>query len=253
MLVTVLLAVVVLLAFVVEATAGFGATIVTVTLASHFVPIEEVLAAFLPVNVLLSAYLTLRHWRAVDTRLLLGRVVAWMGPGMGIGIGLFALRGQGWIRTVFAAFVVVLASLELRRALRRGASGDGGAPPALSAPVAAASLVGAGVVHGLFACGGPMLVYVVGRELADKARFRATLSAVWLLLNLVLLVTYAVSGTLDAGTLRASATMLVSLVVGLVVGEQLHRRLPERAFRIAVFALLLFAGGALLVRSALGA
>jgi uncharacterized membrane protein YfcA len=147
----------------------------------------------------------------------------------------------------------VLASLELRRALRRGASGDGGAPPALSAPVAAASLVGAGVVHGLFACGGPMLVYVVGRELADKARFRATLSAVWLLLNLVLLVTYAVSGTLDAGTLRASATMLVSLVVGLVVGEQLHRRLPERAFRIAVFALLLFAGGALLVRSALGA
>ena len=249
-----LLGLVALLAFVVEATAGFGATIVTVTLAAYFMPIDAVLAALLPVNVLLSAYLTAKYWRAVDTRVLLRRVLAWMVPGMAIGMlpsvlpQLAALRGHGVIRTLFAAFVVVLAASELWRA-RRASSAE--ARP-LSAPLAALSLIGAGVVHGLFACGGPMLVYVVGRELTDKARFRATLSAVWLLLNLVLVVSYVADGTISRTSLEGSGVLLLSLIAGLATGEWLHDKLSVARFRLAVFALLFFAGSALLVRSVLG-
>ena len=246
-----LLGLVTLLAFVVEATAGFGATIVTVTLAAYFMPIPEVLAALLPANLLLSGYLALKYRRAIDTRLLLRRVGVWMVPGMALGMlpsvlpQLAGLREQGMIRTVFAAFVVVLAATELWRAFRPRA----GAERALPRPLAAGALVGAGVVHGLFACGGPMLVYVVGRELTDKARFRATLSAVWLALNLVLVVSYVAAGTINAQSLRGSGVMLGSLVGGLVIGEWVHRRLSVERFRLAVFTLLLFAGGALLVRS----
>lgn len=239
----------------VEATAGFGATIVTVTLAAYFMPIDAVLAALLPVNVLLSAYLTAKYWRAVDTRVLLRRVLTWMVPGMAIGMlpsvvpQLAALRGQGAIRTLFAAFVVVLAASELWRA-RRASTTE--ARP-LSAPLAALSLLGAGVVHGLFACGGPMLVYVVGRELTDKARFRATLSAVWLLLNLVLVVSFVVDGTIGRASLEGSGVLLFALIAGLVIGEWLHGKLSVSRFRLAVFTLLFFAGSALLVRSVLAA
>lgn len=246
-----LLGLVTLLAFVVEATAGFGATIVTVTLAAYFMPIPEVLAALLPANLLLSGYLALKYRRAIDTRLLVRRVGVWMVPGMALGMlpsvlpQLAGLREQGVIRTVFAAFVVALAASELWRASRPRALAE----RALPAPLAAVALVGAGVVHGLFACGGPMLVYVVGRELTDKARFRATLSAVWLALNLVLVVSYVAEGTISAQSLRGSGVMLASLVGGLVIGEWVHRRLSVERFRLAVFTLLLFAGGALLVRS----
>ena len=218
-------------------------------------PIDAVLAALLPVNVLLSAYLTARYWRAVDTRVLLRRVLAWMVPGMAIGMlpslvpQLAAQRGQGAIRTLFAAFVVVLASSELWRA-RRASTAE--ARP-LSAPLAALSLLGAGVVHGLFACGGPMLVYVVGRELTDKARFRATLSAVWLLLNFVLVVSYVADGTIGRASLERSGVLLGALIGGLVIGEWLHGKLSVERFRLAVFTLLFFAGGALLVRSVIGA
>ena len=240
-----------LLAFVVEATAGFGATIVTVTLAAYFMPIEDVLAAMLPANVLLSAYLTLKYRKSIDTRVLLRRVLAWMAPGMLIGMlpillpQLAALRQQGVIRTIFAAFVVVLAASELWRA--RSAKPADARP--LPAPLAALALVGAGVVHGLFACGGPMLVYVVGRELTDKARFRATLSAVWLMLNAVLVSTYVAEGTINRTSLQGSAVMLGSLAAGLVIGEWVHQRLSVERFRLAVFTLLLFAGSALFVRS----
>jgi uncharacterized membrane protein YfcA len=246
-----LLALIGLLAFTVEATAGFGATIVTVTLAAYFMPIDAVLAALLPANVVLSGYLALRYRRSIDVRILVRRVGAWMVPGMAIGMlpslvpQLGALREQGFIKGLFAGFVVVLAVVELWRARR--ASPDDTRP--LPGPLAALSLVGAGVVHGLFACGGPMLVYVVGRELTDKARFRATLSAVWLTLNLVLIAEYVAEGAIDGTSLRASGVMFVSLVAGLALGEWIHRRLSVERFRLAVFTLLLFAGSALLVRA----
>jgi len=65
----------------------------------------------------------------------------------------------------------------------------------------------------------------------------------------VLVTSYALAGTLTAASLRGSGVMVVSLVLGLAVGEWVHHRLSVARFRLAVFALLLFAGGALLVRS----
>lgn len=244
---TVTLGLVVMLALVVEATAGFGATIVTVTLASHLVPLHEVLGAFLPVNLALSTYLVVRHRRAVDARVLVRRILPRMGAGLLLGMAAFRLRGQGWLEAAFAAFVVVLAAAELARALSPKARAAAARP--LRPLVADAALVGAGAIHGLFACGGPLLVYVAGREIEDKGAFRATLSAVWVVLNLALLGSYVGEGLVSAGSLRTSAALVVPLVAGAVLGERLHGRLAPERFRVAVFALLLFAGAALLARS----
>lgn len=231
--------------FVVEATAGFGATVVSVTLASAFLPIEEVLAALVPVNLAFSSLLLARVRSHVDRRVLLRDVVAWMLPGMVVGLALFSLRDQAWIKTVFAAFVVALAGRELWTMAR----GEGPDLQPLGPARRVSALLGAGVIHGLFSCGGPLLVYAVGRELPDKARFRATLSATWVGLNTLLVGRYLLAGTLTRETLPRSALLLVPLGIGLVVGQRIHDRLDPRRFRVAVFALLFFAGLSLLVRS----
>lgn len=236
---------VVLLAFVVESAAGFGATIVTVTLGAQLLPLDVVLAAFLPVNVLLSLVLTARNASAVDRPLLLRRILPWMGLGTAIGLVFARFRGAEWIKLVFAGFVIVLALAELI-ALRARES-ERREP--LPQPVAAGALSLAGVIHGLFACGGPLVVYVVGRSLHDKARFRATLSALWLVMNVVLVATMAFDGSLRRDTLVTSATLIPPLAIGLFIGDRLHRKLDERAFRIAVFVLLLVAAVVLLVRT----
>jgi uncharacterized membrane protein YfcA len=241
--VTLALAAIVLLAFAVEAAAGFGATIVTVTLAAQFLPIERVLAALVPVNLGLSTYIVARHRRAVDARLLGRRILPWMGAGVGVGLALFQLRHLGFLRLAFAVFVVLLAAVELWRARR--------AAPATPLPAAgwAATLLGAGVIHGLFACGGPLAVYAIGREVADKSRFRATLSALWLIFSAVLVTGYLVGGSLGASTLRDSALLVPSLALGIVAGEWIHHRVSEERFRSGVHLLLLGAGLALLVRA----
>jgi uncharacterized membrane protein YfcA len=237
-----ILAAIVFLGFVVEATAGFGATVVTVSLAAQVLPIDHVLAVFTPVNLVLSGTLAARHRRAVDLRFLARRVLPWMGGGMVLGLALFQVRHLGFLRPAFACFVVVLAAAELLR--RRDTP-----PEPLPRAASAGALAGAGVIHGLFACGGPLAVYAIGREIPDKGRFRATLSALWLAFHVVLIVNYTASGVLGPATLKESVWLLPSLLLGLLAGEQLHRRVSERRFRQVVSAILLAAGLALLARS----
>jgi len=243
-----LLAAIVLVAFLVEAAAGFGGTVVTVSLASQLLPVDDVLARFLPVNVVLSAYVVLRHRRHVGARLLFARILPWMG--LGVVAGFFVARAASpvWLKIVFASFVIVLSVLELWSLARKQPRAS-----ALRAPVAAAALLGAGVLHGLFACGGPLAVWVVGREVDDKGAFRATLSALWLVLNVLLVTALALDAKIAPPTLRDSALLLPALVVGIALGERVHARLSPERFRIAIFALLLISAAVLLVRSLLGA
>lgn len=240
----VLLALVVFAAFVVESAAGFGATVVTVTLAAQLFPIELVLAALVPVNLILSSYIVLRHRRSIDTRLLVRRILPFMGVGLVGGLVAFQLRGEGWLKPAFALFVATLSAVELW-SLRRAAGVQRSLPPLIGET----ALVAGGFVHGLFACGGPLVVYFAGREIDDKARFRSTLGALWLVMNSILVATYFVSGSINLESGRLSLVMLLPLGAGIVAGEWMHGRLAERTFRRATFGLLFFAGLALLASS----
>jgi uncharacterized membrane protein YfcA len=228
---------IVALAFVVEAAAGFGATIVTVALAAQLYAIPEVLATFVPVNAALSTVIVLRYRDAVEWRLLARRVLPLMGAGAAVGLALFQLRDLGFLRVAFALFVVAIAAWSLARR-RTGAT-----------RLAGPALFGAGVVHRLFATGGPLAVYALAGEIPDKTRFRTTLAMLWLTFNGVLIGSYVASGELTAHTLRGSLWLVPAVPVGLVVGDWLHHRVNAETFRVVVNVLLLVAGVVLLVRS----
>ena len=242
---TLLLALIVCAAFTVESALGFGATVITVSLGARVLPVRDLLAAFVPLNVALSLWLAARHRRAIDWRLLGRRVLPLMLLGMPLGMLLVRHLAEHATRRVLGALVVALAVAQLARLRRPEAE----APAAAPGPAAAALLAAAGVVHGMFGSGGPLAVYVIGRALPDKSRFRATLSALWLALNAVLVGGYAVDGAITAASLRTTAAMLPALGLGIAAGEWLHGRVPERAFRVGVYAVLLVVGAALLARS----
>jgi len=250
-------AAIVLVALVVEASLGFGATVIAVALGAFFYPIDVILPAYVPVNMVLSAYLVLRHRDAVDGRLLLRRIVPFMALGLPAGLLLFRYSSGPLLKALFGVFVVGLAAFELLRLGRdaraaraaRAATGDAPALAPLAAAPAAALLLLGGVIHGAFGTGGPMAVYVAGRQIADKRVFRSTLSALWLALNGVLVVTYALGGYLTPASVKLSLVLLVPLAVGTVVGEWTHRRLQGRTFAALVFTVLLLAGLALALRS----
>lgn len=255
------LALIVMAGFTVEAALGFGSTIVVVALGSLLVPIATILPAFVPLNIVLSTYIVVRQRRAIDLRLLLARILPAMVIGIPIGLLAFRYVPQQWLKRLFALFVLVLGAIELRRELgtREGASpakntegaesvSTSGAP--IPAWAAWLLLLVGGVIHGAFATGGPMAVYVAGRLLGnDKARFRATLSTLWLVLNAILVGGYLTMGSITRVSLTQSVLLAMPLALGMLGGEWLHHRVSMRAFRLGIFTLLTLAGLVLLVRA----
>ncbi|MFO0590207.1 MAG: sulfite exporter TauE/SafE family protein [Polyangiaceae bacterium] len=242
----VLLLAIVTVAFATETAIGFGATLIAVSLGSFLRPIDELLYAFVPLNVALSAAVVLRARGHIDGRLLGRQVLPAMALGLPIGLFAFARLPIRISKTALGVFVLGLAALEIVKMVR--AREERKEEP-LPRPLAIAMLVLGGVVHGAFATGGPPVVYVCGRLVRDKRVFRATLSTLWLVLGLVLLAVYAQGGHLGTGSLRLSALLAPGLVLGLILGEIAHGRIPERAFRATVFVMLAAVGATLAIRA----
>jgi uncharacterized membrane protein YfcA len=106
--------------------------------------------------------------------------------------------------------------------------------------------VGSGVFHGLFATGGPPIVYYASRQFRKQENFRATLSMLWLLLNAGLTIGFIVDGQMDVEKLTMTAMVLPGLIVGVVVGSLI--RVKEFWFKILTYMLLFFAGLFLVVQ-----
>lgn len=230
-------------AFAVETALGFGAALITVALASFAMDdLRELLAMIVPLNVALSVYLVGRYHRDVDLRFLLTRLLPLMALGMPIGFFVFEYADESLLKRLFGTFVAAVAALELYRMQRRAPQ------TTLRRPMEIGLLLLGGAVHGAFSTGGPMAVYVTSRVIDDKARYRATLSALWLVLGVTLLATYLFTGRLTPTTLERTAMVSPGIVVGMVAGELLFRRVPAETFRRIVFATLVLSGLALIVR-----
>lgn len=239
-----LLGVIALAAFVTEGAIGFGGTVIAASIGAQLVALDELLPAFVPVNMALSAWLLASGWRAVAWRLLLLEIAPMVAVGAAIGLALFHVPAKGVLALAFGVFVAGLALLRLAR------PSDG----QLSPPLRVGLLGLGGIAHGLFGTGGPMIVYVLGRrsgEAIDKRAFRATLAMLWLSLNVALLVNFLSLGLYHRGTAELGGVIAATVIPGLLVGERIHRALAPARFERVVWIVLFVAGAALAVRSAL--
>jgi uncharacterized membrane protein YfcA len=238
---------IVLVSFTSQALSGFGSIIIAVTLGSHLYPIETLLPMLVVLDVCVNSYLVTRHRHAVNAPFLAKTILPPMGIGFAAGILLFNLLESDPLKAIFGVFVVVIATRELWLALHHGKT------RAISRPSRAAYLILGGLIQGIFASGGPPVVYAVSRSLPDKTVFRSTLASVWLILNGILLLTYVATGRLTTQTLIHCAWLAPAVLTGLVAGELLHSRIDEGRFRIVIYCLLIAAGLSILVRLAWGA
>jgi uncharacterized membrane protein YfcA len=236
------LAVICALAFSIETALGFGATLISVALGSFVLDLDALLPALAPLNLTLSIYLATRYRAQIDQRFLFTRLLPLMGLGLPIGMLVFASADPSLLKRLFGAFLVVVAAVELMRMRQPGDQQPLGRPGEI------AMLLAGGMIHGAFMTGGPMAVYVTGRVLTDKGRYRATLSALWAVLNIVILTSYAMTGRLTATTGGLVVTLVPSIAIGMVTGEVLFRRVSQTLFRGAVFVMLLASGALLMVR-----
>lgn len=234
-----LMAAIALIAFVTEGAIGFGGTVIAASIGAQLLPLDELLPAFVPVNMALSAWLLTSGRDAIQWRLLVFEIAPLVIAGAAVGLVLFHVPAKTVLALAFGAFVALLAMLRLGRPVEKPLPRGAGT----------AMLLAGGVAHGLFGTGGPMIVYVTRRRLADKRVFRATLAVLWLGLNTALLVNFLAIGLYTGDTLGLGGAIALTVVPGLVLGERVHRALDAARFERIVWILLLVAGLALVIRN----
>lgn len=232
-----IIALIVFFAFFTQAATGFGALVISMTLGALMYPVDVLLSWFVPLVVLLSVYLLARHHNHIDWPLFLRRILPGMGLGMLVGQSLFYSLNVAALKYLLGALVVFLAGRELLRSqtVQRNI-------PLLPWTLAA------GVVHGIFATGGPLLVYGLNGQNIDKSVFRSTLTLVWGALAAGLVVSYIVSGLLTVEALPRIGMLAAILPLSILAGEWAHRYINEELFKRVINVLLVFCGVVLLLK-----
>ncbi|MCY1288016.1 Sulfite exporter TauE/SafE [compost metagenome] len=228
-------------AYTLEAMTGFGSVVIALSLGALLLPIKDMLPVLVALNICMSGYLTWKLRAAIDRRLLLGLILPGMLVGTLLGFGISPWLSDGALKQGFGVLIVWFA---LRELLRMGQGKPSGRTPLWMTRL---QIGAAGISHGLFASGGPLLVYALAATELDKARFRATLVCVWFSLNSVLTLAFLARGQL-VPALPHIAVYLPLLAVGVLIGERLHHRVAEQQFRVGIYALLCVTGALLALR-----
>lgn len=243
----------ILLAYTAEAVTGFGSIVIALSLGALFFPIDWLQTVLVPLNICMTGFLSWKHRRFIDKALLLKLVLPFMFVGTLTGLALQPLLGGIALKISFAVLILWFAVrelLKLRAPIKIEVSDVRDSGNGASALLTRLLVAAAGITHGLFASGGPLLVYALAGTALDKARFRATLIVVWFSLNAALTAVFLARGRL-AHSWTALLYYLPLIPIGIVLGEQLHHRIDEHSFRRWIYRLLVIAALALLLATLL--
>ena len=186
---------------------------------------------------LVCTYLMVKNREYINKKEL-GHIILFMLIGMAAGIYLYNIVDARILVPVYGLLIVGVA---LKNLLLK--------PSVASLPVwvAIPVLLGAGIIHGMFASGGALLVVYLASAFRDKNSFRANVASVWTVLNLVLMFTDYEKGLYNTEFFELLGIGVIPLVIAVYLGNKIHSMINQQMFNRLTYGLLLAAGSMILV------
>lgn len=233
-----LLCLVVLLTNFQEGVTGFGCTVLALPFA---ILLLGGVADAKPVLVLLAFVLNLGITLLARKRIVWREfwiILVLVAMGLPVGIWLAGWLPEKVLKLTLAAFMAIIGVHGLLTI------GDGISVKASRRTRALVSgfLPIGGIIHGAFGSGGPLVVIYATRALGDKSVFRVTMAMAFLLINSCLIGTWTAQHVLTMRHVYVAAICLPFTLTGLFIGDNVHYRMPELAFKRMVYGVLA-AGG----------
>jgi uncharacterized membrane protein YfcA len=227
--------------YVVFGITGFGASLMTVPILSHFYPVPFVLALACILDLGSSVLLGWRRRRQADTSEL-----AWVLPfslvGAAAGVTLLVNLPRTAIVIAIGLFIVVYGVYGLAAPAPKRRVSKGWAP--------LAGFMG-GATGTMFGMGGPPVAIYITRRVMDKERLMATLSFGVGFNLLIRFGVFAVAGLLLQKELIPGLLLFApAAFLGVRFGSRLHLTMPTASLLKIVYALLICSGLSLVVRNA---
>ena len=237
--------VVILLSNIIQGITGFAGTILAMPFSLKLVGMDVAVPVLNLLGLLSGVYVFAGNRRHVDKKVLKHVVLV---MGCAVLLGLFIrqlLSGSPGLLYITLGVIVVLIALHgfYTRLIKK--STNPGEAVSKDTPFMTLLLLAAGVVHGMFVCGGPLLIGYMTRKLPEKSAFRATISTIWIFLNGIILITQILSGAWTPSLVKTSCISLPFLFGGMFIGGRLYSKMSQDFFILLTYILLLIAGASL--------
>ena len=243
-----LLGLIVLVAQGLEGITGFGSTVLAVPFLAMILGLDEAVMVSATHTLLLTLYIVAVSWKKIVWKEF-GFISLYVFLGVPAGFLLFQYLDETYMKMVLSLFMIGVGFNGLRVTRRNRGLVESSAEPVKSCQseyqrshLMRFVLFLGGVIHGAFASGGPFVVIYASKALKEKALFRVSVCLLWMCLNAVLLTAWISLGKWTEKTGQALLVTLPFLLLGIFIGDFLHHRVNESAFRLIVYALLLGTG-----------
>lgn len=242
---TVLFYIIIFLTNVIQGITGFAGTILAMPPSLILVGYDVAKPILNVLGILAGVYVFVTQWKHVDWKQLKKVVIV-----MAIGIfgGFFlknALAGYDAVLYKFLGIFVIFLAIHGFYSIYGQRQRDTKEKTSWKSMLL---LIGAGIVHGMFVSGGPLLIGYLSNEIKEKTSFRATISTVWIILNSMILVQDICAGMWNAGLVMTQCISIPFLIAGMAAGSVLVKRMSQEIFMKLTYILLFISGILLMVK-----
>jgi len=230
-------------ASVLQRAVGFGFALLAVPLTAFVLPTKSAVVVVFLSGVLSSLWVAARLHDRID-RAVAGRLGAGAVLGAPVGVVVLRVVSAATLRAVLGVLICAAAAWII-------VSSRAAAPRRDAPRPARAWVLGvvSGVLNTALATSGPPLVYELRRAGFRDDGFRATISAIFVLSNLIGLPLLVVAGLVTRTDVELAAIALLPAAAGIALGTALGRRMAPGHFLWAVDLLLLATGALTLVKA----
>ncbi|MBQ5994600.1 MAG: sulfite exporter TauE/SafE family protein [Clostridia bacterium] len=237
--------IVVLVSNIIQGITGFAGTVLAMPVSVILVGFDTAKPVLNVLGILAGLYVIATSYKHIDKKEFL-KITAVMLVGIVGGIflrGLFT-GNPSLLYKLLGVIVIAVGVVGIIKSFSKKKEEDKPQNPVLSYSL----LITSGIVHGMFVCGGPLLVsYLTGR-LRQKESFRATISAVWVVLNTVIMLDDIKAGYFNRQLLITLAVSAAVMFAAMAIGSVLYKKMSRELFMKITFVLLIISGASLFIK-----
>ena len=215
---------------------GFAGTVLAMPFAIMIYGIDVAKPSLTILALLAGLLIAVRGYRHIVWKEFF-KILVVMFIGVFIGEYIYSFLKTELLLQIFSVFVIAVALMGLLGKKNREL-------PDLALDLI---LLLAGVIHGMFVSGGPLLIVYAVKKLPEKNQFRTTVSMIWVALDIYLIIKQAMAGSMTNFTLSVTLWSVPALLIGVFIGNRMAAKMSQEAFLKLSYILLIISGVSLLV------
>ncbi len=220
----------------VQALSGFGGTLIAMPLGIALMGLPLTKPVMTIVAWITGVIVVATEWKHIRPKELCKMVGVML---VGVLGGIFVMDAVADLTFLLLFYGVVVAGIGLKKLFWKSEK----RPPVWWQNT---SLALAGIMQGLFVSGGSFLAIYSVEKLPEKKEFRATVNAVWAIINTVMITTYGFTGALTGEVLKTAVIAVVPTLVAIWLGWKLANKVNQATFLKIIYVILIASGAVLL-------